>query len=97
MAVIDANRIITHSYLMGQLHRHPELKDQLLISQQFDNYYRLGIILRPDHTLDRILLQQWLNQLEQQGFFENLRSSINPEMKQPPLVERPTSELPIPH
>ncbi len=88
---------ITHSYLMGQLHQHPALKNQLLISQQFDNYYRLGIILRPDHTLDRILLQQWLNQLEQQGFFENLRSSINPEMKQPPLVERPTSELPIPH
>ena len=77
---------------MGQLHRHPELKDQLLISQQFDNYYRLGIILRPDHQLDRLLLQQWLNQLKQQGFFDNLWSSLDPEMKQPTLFERPMAE-----
>lgn len=87
---------ITHSYLMGQLQQHPELKNQLLISRQFDNYYRLGIILRPDHKLDRLLLQQWLNQLEQQGFFERLWSSVNPELKQPPIFERPITELPTP-
>ncbi len=89
--------LVTHSYLLGQLQQHPELKNQLLISLQFDNYYRLGIILRPDHKLDRLLLQQWLNQLEQQGFFEKLWSTSNPGMKQQPLIERPAAELPIPH
>lgn len=64
--------IVTQSYLLQQLKINPELKDRLLISDRYDQHYRLRALLADKATLDIKTLEKLLQKLRNNGSYTKM-------------------------
>lgn len=73
--------VVTLSYLRRYLRKHPKLADKLLVSEGFDQKYRLGILAKPGTTPDVQEVAAMIRQLEKNGEMDALwrKYGLNPQ------------------
>lgn len=64
--------LITFSHLAIELAQNPDLRQELLISPQFDNRYHLGVILRKQNTLTLAEMSRLIDILARQQTLPHL-------------------------
>lgn len=67
--------VITYSFLMQYLHRHPEDRSRLLISDKFDQVYSHRVLVRRGFSPDAVEMDRLLDQLARSGALRRLFAS----------------------
>jgi hypothetical protein len=61
--------------LQFYFNRYPDIKDKLLISEAWDQYYNHGILLSPNAPISKQQLANWVSQLKQQNILTRLSAN----------------------
>lgn len=73
--------VVTQSFLFRQLQRNPKLKQQLLISDEFDQHYQHTVLVRQGTKPTAQEVEQLLNDMRAQGALTKLWSRYGLELQ----------------